>query len=314
MSREQAQDKPSQLRCWVVSQEHAGQRADNFLLRELKGVPRQLLYRLLRQGKVKLNDKRLRPSYKLVAGDELSVPAIRTAARVAHVPRFARLPQILHEDNDYLVLAKPDGMAVHGGSGQSCGLIELARHVRKQPHLELAHRLDKDTSGVLVLTKSRAGLRWFHEQLRAGLVRKFYRAVVCGQWTGKQRKIDLALQKIPADQGGKRIVVEESGAQSVTKTECLFQGSKGAVLDVELVTGRTHQARAHLSHVGLPILGDARYGDRNCNRMAYSAGHRGLYLHARYLSFKRRNNQGQLDLTCRVPARFATVRQWLAGE
>lgn len=299
---------------FVIGREHEGQRIDNFLLREFKSVPRQLIYRLLRQGKVRLNDRRAKPTVKLTQDDRLRVPDVGATRSVTTVPADTKLPPVLYEDEDYLVFAKPPGLAVHGGSGLSFGLIELVRHVRAHKELELAHRLDKDTSGILVLAKRRAGLRWFHEQLREGKVRKIYCAAVWGYWQAETAAtIKVGLRKVEASRGGKRMVTDKDGKQAVTKTKCLAQGERGALLEIELVTGKTHQARTHLAHVGLSIVGDERYGERDANRSAAKAGHSGLFLHAQQLTFASRHaNAEPVSISCKVPHRFAKLQQWLA--
>ena len=291
-----------------------GQRLDNYLIRELKGVPRQLIYRLLRKGRIKLNGKKAAPSTKLASGDVLAIPPLRTGERAKEPLRNPILPESIHEDKDFIIFDKPAGYAVHGGSGLSHGVIEAARQEIGDERLELAHRLDKDTSGLLVVAKSRRGLRSFHAQLREGSVRKTYHAIVLGAWSKDNSVIDLPLRKIPASKGSRRSVVSDDGARSVTRCECVVQLDKGAVLTVELVTGKTHQARVHLAEVGNPILGDTRYGDRDANASARRGGCRGLMLHAHSLEFRLPGEGGYISLTSEIPDRFATAQQWLAGK
>lgn len=295
---------------FTVAAEHAGQRVDNYLFRELKSVPKQLIYRLLRQGKVRVNDKKVKPESRLGLNDRLAVPALRARTAVAEITATVDLPPVVFEDDDYLVLAKPAGLAVHGGSGLSFGLIELARHVRAMPWLELVHRLDKDTSGIIVLAKNRAGLRWLHAELRDNRVKKIYQTVVFGKWRKAYANIELNLRKILADHGGRRMLVVKDGVKAITRTTCTQQSKSGALLRIELVTGKTHQARVHLAHVGLPIVGDSRYGDFARNKQAHAAGHRGLFLHASQLAFTNRHGD-QIKVTAKLPAGFSKIRPWL---
>lgn len=298
-------------RSFVVESE--GQRVDNYLLRELKGVPRQLIYRLLRQGKIRLNGNKAAPHTKVAAGDRLQVPDIRTGERSDMPLKNPVLPRVIFESDDFLVLDKSAGYAVHGGSGLSHGLIEAARQKLSMPGLELAHRLDKDTSGLLVLAKTRRGLRGFHEQLRSGEVKKTYTALVLGTWSKQNSTINLPLRKVPAAKGQRRSVVDADGAKSVTRCKCLAQLAKGAAVQVDLVTGRTHQARVHLSAVGNPILGDARYGDHEVNARAKKDGCRGLMLHARRLEFRQPGDDKTLVLHSELPGHFDAGKKWL-GE
>lgn len=292
-----------------------GQRLDNFLLRELKGVPRMLVYRLLRKGRIRLNGARAAPGAKLEAGDVVSVPPLRTGERAAGPIRGEiRLPDAVLDDSDLLVFDKPAGLAVHGGSGLGHGLIEAARQELGEPGLELAHRLDRETSGLVVLARTRAALRSFHEQLREGKVRKSYRALVLGRWSEANSRIELPLRKVPAARGSRRSVVDEGGARSETRCSCERQLAAGAALRLALVTGKTHQARVHLAEVGNPILGDPRYGDRKANAAARRAGCRGLMLHAHGLSFRHPGTGKRVDLKSPLPDRFASARKWLARK
>ena len=295
----------------TVAAEHEGQRIDNYLLRELKGVPRPLIYRLLRQGKIKLNGKKASPQVKLAVGDKLLWPPVRTAAVPNKVIPVTKLPPIVYEDDDYLIFNKPAGLAVHGGSGLSYGLIELARQLLPAVGLQLAHRLDKETSGLIVVSKSRRGLREFHAQLRAGQVVKHYVAIVLGQWSKKHSKITAPLTMIPADQGGRRVIVDATGMVAQTQCKCLNQHQQGALMAIELKTGRTHQARVHLAHVGHPILGDNRYGDRLVNRAADKAGCQGMFLHAEYLRFILPGDVKLREFHSPIPARFTDACAWL---
>ncbi len=296
---------------WLVSEHHDGQRIDNFLIRECKGVPRQLIYRLLRTGKVRLNNSKARPKTKLVVGDTLRMPPVRRTVRNPVKPQLHNLPPVIFEDDNYVVFDKPAGVAVHGGSGVSFGLIEAARHMRDAMNLELGHRLDRDTSGLVVIVKTMPALRWFHAQLSSGKVKKDYVAVVVGRWHKKFATIDFALRKVVADRGGRRVVVVEDGLPSRTKTKCLNQRRLGALLGLRLETGRTHQARAHLAHVDLPILGDLRYGLWNVNRMARKAGFGRMFLHAQQLTFVPYQGTEPIVIDSKLPEHFADAIKFL---
>lgn len=311
-SRSAASARPPALK-YVVDAERAAQRLDNFLLRELKGVPRQLVYRLLRTGRVRCNRRRARPDQRLRAGDEISLPRPRMGERPAGSLRSPRLAPVAYEDGDYLVFDKPAGLAVHGGSGLSHGLIEAARQVRKQPSLELVHRLDKETSGLLVVAKTRRGLLHLAAQLREGGVAKEYRALVCGRWSGEHARIALPLRKVPAAAGGRRSVVADDGGRAETACRLLRQHPAGADLSLRLLTGKTHQARVHLASVGHPIIGDERYGSRERNRELARRGCRGLMLHAAKLRFTLPGGE-RLTLESPAPERFARAGAALARE
>ena len=307
-NRAQATAKPHKL---VVLAKHAEQRLDNYLFREFKSLPRQLIYRLIRKGAIRVNNKKVGQATKLAEHDEIYIPAVRVERNLTDIKVDAskKLPPVLHSDKNYLIFDKPAGMAVHGGSGLGYGLIEMARHVRNEPDLELAHRLDKDTSGILVLTKKRSALKWFHALLREKKVQKIYRAAVWGQWNSSTaKKITLPLRKVSATKGGKRVHVSDDGLQAITKTKCLWQGSHGAILEIELVTGKTHQARAHLAHVGLPIIGDNRYGQNSINKQLKI---KTLCLHAHQLVFSPIENASVLKITSKIPKVFDTIQKQL---
>lgn len=286
-----AADKQSpQVRLVEVSREDAGQRIDNFLSRHLKGVPRSMIYRILRRGEVRVNSGRIQPRYKVKAGDRVRIPPVRVAAgRPAALPGN-RLPdiesRIVFENARLLVIDKPAGMAVHGGSGISHGIIETLRARRPDaPYLELVHRLDRDTSGCLIIAKRRSALRSLHEQLRNGQMTKRYLALVRGRWTGGRRRVTAALEKNRL-QGGERVVKVAAGGKSA---ETVFRPvtvyDVASLLEVDLYTGRTHQIRVHAAHIDYPLAGDARYGDPEFNRSMKTRGLRRLFLHAHLIEF-----------------------------
>ena len=287
-----------QARWLVVGEESEAQRIDNFLLRELKGVPKSHVYRVLRSGEVRVNSGRVKPDYRLRIGDRVRLPPIRTAAK----PPAARpldLP-IVFEDAALLVIDKPSGVAVHGGSGVSFGVIESLRVSRPQAKfLELAHRLDRDTSGLLIVVKKRSALVELHRMLREGEVRKVYLAVVKGEYGGP-REIKASLHKYVTGSGERRVAIQEDGMAAVTRVKKLKTSSAFSLLEVELLTGRTHQIRVHLAHAGHPVVGDDKYGDFALNRTLKTR----LLLHAAKLSFRHPVSGEPVKLASPLPAEF----------
>ena len=268
-----------------VGEESVGQRIDNFLIRNLKGVPKSHVYRILRSGEVRVNSGRIKPDYRLVDGDKVRVPPIRVATPEARPPARSLALPVVFEDDALIVIDKPSGVAVHGGSGISFGVIESLRAERpKAKFLELAHRLDRDTSGLLMVGKKRSALVELHRMLRDGEVRKDYVAIVKGRWKGGARKIDLTLHKYVTAEGERRVSVRDDGQQAISLFKPLAAGDTASMLDIRLMTGRTHQIRVHAAHVGHPILGDDKYGDFDLNRALVKQGVKRLFLHARQLS------------------------------
>lgn len=268
-----------------ISDEAAGQRLDNFLLTRLKGVPKSHVYRLLRKGEVRVNKGRVKPEYRLEAGDVVRLPPVRrpepgsapARGRSAGVHLETR---IIHEDDRLIVLDKPSGIAVHGGSGLSHGVIEAMRAARPEaPYLELVHRLDRETSGCLLLAKRRSMLRTMHELLREGRVEKRYLALVKGRWELGQVRLEDRLRK--SVRGGERVVtVDESGKTAASIFRPVEIGSAASLLEVRIMTGRTHQIRVQAAEAGHPLAGDERYGDREYNRKMKTLGLERLFLHA----------------------------------
>src|SRR5512138_1575963 len=262
-----------------VGEESAAQRIDNFLLRRLKGVPKSHVYRVLRSGQVRVNSGRVGPDYRLKQGDRIRVPPVRVSQK-GPVAKPAEFP-VVHEDASILVVDKPAGVAVHGGSGVSFGVIESLRAARpKAKLLELAHRLDRDTSGLLIVAKKRSALVELHRMLREGEVEKVYTTVVKGSPSEPAFEISEPLHKYVTDSGERRVSVREGGRRALTKVKVLKVGTGFSVLEVRLLTGRTHQIRVHLSHAGHPVLGDDKYGDFTLNRELAKRGVKRLLLHA----------------------------------
>jgi 23S rRNA pseudouridine955/2504/2580 synthase len=264
------------------------QRIDNYLQKILKGVPKSHIYRILRSGEVRINSGRVDPTYRLQCGDKLRLPPVRTSARPvrsAAVPP-PRAVQVLLEDDELLVINKPGGVAVHGGSGVSSGIIEQLRMAHPGLRfLELVHRLDRDTSGALMLAKKRSALTGLHAQMREGVVRKHYLALVMGAWKDAKRNVKAALHKYVSASGERRVVVDEEGQQAHTILRLVRLLPGYSLLDAELKTGRTHQIRVHLAHVGFPIAGDDKYGDFDANKRLAKLGLKRMFLHAASLEF-----------------------------
>jgi 23S rRNA pseudouridine955/2504/2580 synthase len=286
-----------------VGEESVAQRIDNFLLRRLKGVPKSHVYRVLRSGQVRVNSGRVKPDYRLRAGDRVRLPPVRVAAAPARPAALKPLAlPIVYEDAALLVIDKPSGVAVHGGSGVSYGVIESLRAERPQAKvLELAHRLDRDTSGLLIVAKKRSALVELHRMLRAGEVRKLYAALVRGRWSGGAREIRAPLHKFVTAGGERRVAVHDAGQAAATRVRPIAAGGDCSLLELELLTGRTHQIRVHLAHAGHPVLGDDKYGDFPLNRALAKAGVTRLMLHARSLGFAHPLTGARLEFEAPLP-------------
>ncbi len=270
-----------------VGEESAGQRIDNFLIRHLKGVPKSHVYRILRSGEVRVNSGRVKQDYRLEATDRVRVPPVRIAVRETRPAAKSLGLPVVFEDATLIVIDKPSGVAVHGGSGISFGVIESLRAERpKAKFLELAHRLDRDTSGLLMIAKKRSALVELHRMLREGEISKDYVAIVNGQWKGGARKVEVPLHKFVTSEGERRVSVRADGVRAVTLFKPLAVGEDATQLEARLLTGRTHQIRVHAAHIGHPILGDDKYGDFELNRTLTKSGVKRLFLHARRLSLR----------------------------
>lgn len=280
-----------QVQLLTIEAEHEGQRIDNFLKTQLKGVPKSLIYRILRKGEVRVNKKRIKPEYKLCPGDEVRVPPVRVAEKnelpSANLGSIQRLEsQILFEDDAMIVLNKPSGMAVHGGSGLSFGVIEGLRALRPDARfLELVHRLDRDTSGVLLVAKKRSALRSLHEQLRVKTMRKQYLALVRGQWQPHVKVVNAPLRKNDLQSGERVVRVSSDGKPSETRFRIARQFAEATLVECSPITGRTHQIRVHTQHAGHPIACDDKYGEAAFDEKMRSKGLKRLFLHAWKLTF-----------------------------
>ncbi len=295
-------EKP-QVRFYTADSEDAGQRIDNFLLKTLKGVPKSLIYRLLRKGEIRVNKKRTKPDYKLQSDDVIRVAPIRMAEKNAPVSTKLNVvanleSQILYEDEILIVLNKPSGMAVHGGSGLSFGIIEALRALRPQAKmLELVHRLDRDTSGCLVVAKKRSALRHLHEQLRNKKVQKFYHALVKGRWSTKLTRVTEALKKNDLKSGERVVVVDNiNGKDAETRFKVIQHYHHATLVRAFPVTGRTHQIRVHCQVKGHPIAGDPKYGYEDFDAEMKTIGLKRLFLHAASIEFTHPRTEQRLKI------------------
>lgn len=272
-----------------VSDEQDGQRVDNFLIRHCPGVPRSHLYQLIRKGAVLVNGKRIKQTRKLVAGEQVRIPALELkASDTVGVPaKLARLigESVLLEHPDFLVINKPAGVAVHGGSGLAFGLIDALRQHRNEKDLELSHRLDRATSGCLLIGRGLKANRQLQDLFRKRTIGKQYLALVDGQWPKQVLKVDAPLMKNVEHAGERRVMVSPDGQDSLTHISIQRRYADATLLDVTLDTGRTHQIRVHTKHIGHAVVGDDRYGDNRRNAQFKKRGLSRLYLHSRALSF-----------------------------
>ncbi len=295
-------EKSHSVRQILVEAGHAGQRLDNFLLTQLKGVPKSHVYRIVRKGEVRVNKGRTKVSYRLQQGDIVRIPPVRTAQQDAlEIPgeriRALLKESILYEDKRLLVLNKPSGLAVHGGSGLKFGVIEAIRAMRPdEKQLELVHRLDRDTSGCLMIARRRSALRTLHELLRGDGVDKRYLALVAGRWRNDHATVDAPLAKNQLQSGERVVRVDPDGKEAKTRFRVLERFADATLVEAELLTGRTHQLRVHLAHLGTPILGDDKYGDASSNRKMKRQGLNRLFLHAKSLSFHWTDEVGRLNV------------------
>jgi 23S rRNA pseudouridine955/2504/2580 synthase len=295
----------------------AGQRLDNFLVRVLKGVPRTHVYRLLRKGEVRVNSKRAKPDQRVEAGDRIRLPPVRRPEPAAEGSVRAPSPSlqklvtgaIVYEDDDLLVLNKPAGVAVHGGSGMAHGVIEVLRAARPDAkELDLVHRLDRETSGCLIVAKRRAALRDLHAQLREGQAEKRYLALVCGKWNLGQKRIELPLATGERRGGERHVAVRNHGQMAVsTFRPVQFFGNVASLLEVEIGTGKTHQIRVHAAYAGHPVAGDDKYGDRECNEVLKGYGLSRMFLHAASIGVNRPGTHEPLHVSAPLSAELHAV-------
>ena len=285
-----------------IDSESAGQRIDNYLLRVCKGVPKSHIYRILRSGEVRVNSGRVDATYRLCAGDRMRIPPLRLGTKTA-APKAPKIDlPLLYEDEGLIAANKPAGLAVHGGSGISHGVIEQLRAARPQAKfLELVHRLDRDTSGLLLLAKKRSVLTGMHALIRDGQMDKRYLVLVQGQWPKGKRHVKLKLQRYVTGAGERRVNVDEEGRESHTIFDLERACGAYSLLQAQLKTGRTHQIRVHLAHLGFPIVGDDKYGDFELNKRLANQGMKRMFLHAWRLAFVHPASGDPLELEAPLP-------------
>lgn len=274
------------VRLLTITEDRAGQRLDNFLITALKGAPRALVYRIVRRGEVRVNKGRVAPDYRLVAGDVVRVPPVRLAESApAPAPRHGLQKllsgRVIHDADHLLVVNKPAGLAVHGGSGIALGLVEALRAMRPdRGSLELVHRLDRETSGLIMLTAHRPLLRALHAQLREGAVDKRYRALLSGRLSGSRHRVEAPLLKTEGPGGEAVVRVSRAGKAAITEFEVIERFRDATLVEARLLTGRTHQIRVHAQHLGHPLVGDDKYTPANVNEAFKRRGLTRLFLHA----------------------------------
>lgn len=302
-----------------VAPEYAGQRIDNFLRTQLKGVPKTLIYRILRKGEVRVNKGRIKPEYKLQSGDIVRVPPLRLAERDEPAPLAQGLldrleASIVFEDKALIVINKPAGIAVHGGSGLNFGVIEAFRQLRPDAkELELVHRLDRDTSGLLMIAKKRSMLRHLHAELRGDGVDKRYMALVRGHWATAKKQVNAPLLKNTLRSGERMVEVNDEGKEALTIFRVLRRfGEFATLIEAKPVTGRTHQIRVHALHAGHAIAGDSKYGDEDFTREIRDAGGKRLFLHAYALRVPLPDG-GELQLEAPVDEMWARTLERLGA-
>lgn len=311
------QNQPyAQVLMIAIDEEFAGQRLDNFLIARLKGVPKSKIYNVIRKGEVRVNKGRAKPEYKLMPGDVIRVPPIRTAeagteAKASNQMMALLAKSIVYEDKGLLIINKPPGLAVHGGSGITLGLIETLRQMRPEDnHLELVHRLDRDTSGCIMVAKKRSYLRHLQAALREksagqGGVVKVYKALVIGEWPKKIHQVNSPLLKTVVA-GGERIVkVHSEGKPSLTEFKVLQRFEGFSLIEARPITGRTHQIRVHAQYSGHPLVGDEKYGDDEINASMRQQGIRRLFLHASALSFSLPESDELIHVEAPLPSDLA---------
>lgn len=292
-----------------------GQRVDNFLLRVCRGVPRSHIYRILRTGEVRVNSRRVDATYRLRLGDRVRIPPVRLADRARKAAPPAAQPPVIFEDQALLVVDKPAGIAVHGGSGLSYGIIEQLRAARPElKFLELAHRLDRETSGLLLLAKKRSALTALHAALREGKIHKRYLVLVKGAWRDEKRHVSLPLRKYVTRSGERRVSVDRQGRESDTLFRLERKFRDYTLLSAELLTGRTHQIRVQLAHLGFPIAGDDKYGDFKLNRALAEQGLKRMFLHAAEVEFKHPLSGEPIKLKSPLPPHLENFLSVLGEE
>ncbi len=320
VSEQQSPSLSTGVRHFEVSEDEAGQRLDNFVHKRLGDIPRSKVYRVIRKGEVRVNGHRAGPDTRLAAHDKIRIPPVRVRPPEEVGRPSADLQEtlrkaIVHEDARLIVINKPSGIAVHGGSGVSFGVIEALRALRPDEHLELAHRLDRDTSGCLIVARSAAALRTVHALLREEetTFEKRYLALLKGPWDLGKKRIDAPLRTDTRVGGERTVKVDASGKPSLSEFRpTQFFGRRATLMEVHLLTGRTHQIRVHAQHAGHPVAGDEKYGDQAFNEEMRSLGLNRMFLHAHSVSFDWPNGGGQFSVNTPLPPELAAVVDKLA--
>jgi 23S rRNA pseudouridine955/2504/2580 synthase len=310
----------TQVELRTISEQEAGQRIDNFLMRHFSRVPRSRVYRLLRKGEVRVNRKRVDAEYRIVAGDEVRLPPVHIDHSEEPGRPSSRLQELIErsvifQDKHLLVIDKPAGVAVHGGSGMSFGVIEALRASRPRESLELVHRLDRDTSGCLCVARDRATLVALHALIREGGMHKTYLALVSGDWQLGTKRIDAPLATDERRQGERHVRVAAAGKDSVSVFKPVqFFGKVATLMQVDIPTGRTHQIRVHAAYAGHPLLGDDKYGDHERNAELKRAGLKRIFLHAHSIAFDWPGSGVPFHASAPLPADLAAVLDAIAPQ
>lgn len=300
-----------------ISESQAGQRLDNFLFKTLKKLPRSRIYKIIRKGEVRINKKRIKPEYKLRAGDQLRLPPLwlsqddETPLQIPHSLVEELESAILFENEDMLIINKPSGVAVHSGSGVRFGVIDVFRQLRHQTDIELVHRLDRDTSGCLMLAKQRQALLDLQRQLQSNAIRKTYLAIVKGYWDMDLHSVEYPLKRQSMPNGERRVFVDDNGQRAITRVNRIRHFSREDVdyslLSIQLLTGRTHQIRVHCQAAGHEIAGDQKYGDRRFNQQMKKLGSKRLLLHASELEISANAHTKSVKIFAPEPHEFRSL-------
>lgn len=291
-----------------IDLESKGMRLDNYLISLLKGIPKSKIYSIIRKGEVRLNSKRIKPRHKIQEGDIVRIPPLKiieneTVKPSSNIVEIIK-EKIIFEDKSILVINKPVGIASHGGSGISLGLIEIVRQIiPSYENVQLVHRLDKDTSGCIVLTKKKSVLREMHNELRNHSVEKKYVAITKGHWQQNSIDVNLNLLKLKNKSGEQKVKVSDEGKESITKFKVIKQNQNFSQINCTLLTGKTHQIRVHCQHLEHPIMGDRKYGDKDFNKLAKKIGITRMMLHASSINFKRM----KFSIDSQIPEEFLSI-------
>ena len=291
-----------------VDLESKGMRLDNYLISLLKGIPKSKIYSIIRKGEVRLNSKRIQPKHKIEEGDIVRIPPLKIIENETVKPSRNIVEiikeKIIFEDKSILVINKPVGIASHGGSGISLGLIEIVRQIiPSYENVQLVHRLDKDTSGCIVLTKKKSVLREMHNELRNHSVEKKYVAITKGHWQQNSIDVNLSLLKLKNKSGEQKVKVSDEGKESITKFKVIKQNKNFSQINCTLLTGKTHQIRVHCQYIEHPIMGDRKYGDKDFNKLAKKIGITRMMLHASSINFKRM----KFSIDSQIPEEFLSI-------